>query len=61
LDPKIAKEIGGLDHDVSEPDSMIQFLHLSTMIARVKTKHHDPIVDFSKSTISILNLYEQVA
>jgi hypothetical protein len=53
-----ADVIGGMDVDAAEEDrSIIKFLTLPTISARVSNKKRDPIVDFSKSIMLTSDAY----
>ena len=58
-DPTADPDIGGLDTDVTEPDSITRFLQLPTFTPRACSRRRDPIVDFAKSIILTCDAYEE--
>lgn len=57
----VAEEVAGLDPDVSQPESITQFLQLPTFAPRANSRRRDPIVDFAKSIILTSHAYEEAA
>jgi hypothetical protein len=55
--PEIDEDVGGLDPDVSHPNSITRFLNLPTVIECSKPNTKDPIVNFAKSVILTLDEY----
>lgn len=51
LEAAIAEEVTGLDPNVSQPDSMTQFLQLSTFSPCANSRRYNSLVDFAKSII----------
>lgn len=47
--PTTADEVIGLEAGIDGVESITRFLTLLTVAARVNARHHDPIMDFSKS------------
>lgn len=58
-DPTADPDIGGLDTDVTELDSITRLLQLPTFTPRAYSRRRDSIVDFAKSIIFICNTYEE--
>ena len=52
-------DIGGLDTNVTEPDSITRFLQLPTFTPRASSRRKNPIVDFAKSIILTCDAYEE--
>ena len=59
--PDLRDEAAGLNPDIIEPHSLTRFLTLPTVTTRINPKKQDPIVNFAKSVILILDQYVEAA
>jgi hypothetical protein len=57
LDPKVSKEIGGLDPGIEEPTSITRFLTLPTVTRQRHIRIRDPIFYFAQSNFLTLDQY----
>jgi hypothetical protein len=60
FDLEAVNKIIGFDYDDSNPQSIIQFLQLPTVTARVNTKRKDLIVDYTKAIVLSSPQYVEV-
>lgn len=61
INSNITEEVGSLDPNVTEVNSIIRFLMLPTITKRSNPQNKDPILDFTMSKILISLEYNTIA